>query len=110
MDRISTRSPRIIVVAAICQGCTLQRPERLDHFPLDDYSLSPALLALAHRALGGNADLLHARLPRRRLDLAHVLRHLPLELAARQHRVRIERPEEKPVIADLPARERRAGE
>src|SRR6185436_6910781 len=78
-----------------------KRAQRLHHLALQHDAFLPPPLPLAPRALGRDADLLHSRLPRRGLDLAHVLRHLALEFAARQHHVRIDRPEEESVIAHL---------
>src|SRR3712207_7498073 len=49
---------------------------------------------------GRDADLVHTRLARRRLDLSHELRHLSAKVAARKHDVRIERPEQKTVILE----------
>src|SRR5688572_8968096 len=119
-SKVALPTPRLIVFHSSssfplcplwfsCLVVTLQRLQRLDHLALDHDPLAPPLLALAHRALRRDADLLHARPARRALDLPHVLRHLAPELAAGQHHVRVERPEQEAVVTHLAARARRAG-
>ena len=58
----------------------------IDDLAVQHDALDAAPLALAERALRRDADLIHARLARRRLDARDQLRHLRCETSGSMHR------------------------
>src|SRR6516165_8431978 len=79
--------------------CAPQCYERIEYHPVDFQALAECALARAKCPLGGNADVVDAGLPWRRLDALDQLCYLPLECVGSPKEVGPEGDEQIAVIA-----------